>query len=386
MDAFFASIEERDHPSLHDRPIVVGADPKAGKGRGVVSTCSYAARRYGIHSAMPISLAYQRCPQAVFLPVDIKKYAKASERIFRILHDFTPEVEPLSIDEAFLDITGTYHFHQTPYAAALAIKERIRKEVQLIASIGIAPTKMVAKIASDRCKPDGLLEVKTEDIYGFLWPLPIENLWGVGVKTKNVLNCMGVKTIGDLAHFPAQRLYQKFGESGRHLFDLANGIDPRQVTSQEEIKSVSHEHTFEKDTNNLDAIYGVLLFLSEKVSRRLRKYSLKGKTLTVKIRLKGFKTYTRACTLPYRTNFIDTIYQNAKRLFVEFYPDKEKTTAVSGTYIRLVGIRVSNFEEVYVQESLFEDRRTQKLENIHRAMDAIKDKFGERLIHRAGGV
>ena len=319
MDAFFASVEQRDAPHLKGKPVVVGADPKGGQGRGVVSTCSYEARRFGIHSAMPISLAYQRCPQAVFLPGNFKKYREVSEEIFNILYNFTPHIEPVSIDEAFLDITGSFHFYETPFKTALAIKDQIKKKVQLTASIGIAPVKMVAKIASDYAKPDGLLEVKEEDVLNFLWPLTINKLWGVGPKTQEMLNKIGIKTIGELAHQSPEVLYERFGEHGLHLYDLANGLDPREVIGDDEIKSVSHEHTFETDTDNREEIYKIILELSEKLSRRLRKLELKAKTLTFKIRLKGFKTYTRALTLAERTNFFDTIHQKSKELFDEFF-------------------------------------------------------------------
>lgn len=374
MDAFFAAVEQRDNPSLRGQPVVVGADPKAGRGRGVVSTCSYEARPFGIHSAMPISTAYKLCPHATFLPVDGKKYSCVSEEIFKIFYDFTPDIEPISIDEAFLDITGSFHFYKTPFDTCMKIKERIRGEIGLTASIGIAPIKMAAKIASDLCKPDGLLEVKQSDLLTFLWPLSIEKLWGVGDKTKKALNGLGVYTINDLAHAPEDKLSQHLGENGRHLFALANGIDERDVRREEEVKSVSNEHTFERDTNDLEKIYEILLFLSEKVSRRLRKEQLKGKTVTLKIRLEGFHTFTRAFTFFEKTNFSDVIYKKSRELFDEFYAPKMK--------IRLLGVRVSHFDEPYVQESLFENKGVQRLEKIHRAVDAIKDKFGEGAIHK----
>lgn len=389
MDAFFAAVEQRDNPKLRGKPVVVGADPKRGAGRGVVSTCSYEARKFGIHSAMPISKAYQLCPSAVFLPVDFKKYHAASDKIFDIFYDFTPDIEPISIDEAFLDITGSFHFFKTPLEACRKIKERIKSETQLIASIGIAPIKMAAKIASDLSKPDGLLEVRPESVLDFLWPLPVERLWGVGAKTKAALNHLGIKTIGDLARRPMDEkippgahgrapLRDVLGINGQHLHDLANGIDPRDVTASDETKSVSHEHTFEADTSDRELIHSTLLFLSEKVSRRLRKLGLKGKTLTLKIRLEGFKTYTKAFTYPERTNFSDTIYAKSKELFDEFYKYPMR--------IRLIGVRLSHFEDAYFQENLFENKQDVRLEKIHKAVDLIKDKFGDGAIHRGGVV
>ena len=375
LDAFFAAVEQRDHPALKGKPVVVGADPKKGKGRGVVSTCSYEARRYGIHSAMPISQAYRRCPHAVFLPVDFAKYRTASQQVFKILYDFTPDIEPISIDEAFFDITGSFHLHQTPYQLGVDLKERIQKEVGLTASIGIAPVKMVAKIASNHCKPDGLLEIKEGKVLDFLWPLPIEKLWGVGPKTQEALNRMGIRLIGDLAKTDAHFLELKFGETGTHLFHLANGIDPRRVEAHDETKSVSHEHTFDVDTDDVERIEKIVLFLSEKLSFRLRQADLKGKTLTVKIRLSGFKTYTRAFTFPERTNHTDRIYQKSKTIFTEFYKP--------GMKIRLIGVRLSNFEEIYTQDSLFEDAVEQQREEVHKVVDKIKSRFGEKAIHRA---
>jgi DNA polymerase IV len=375
LDAFFASVEQRDRPELKGKPVVVGADPKKGKGRGVVSTCSYEARRYGIHSAMPISEAYRRCPQAVFLPVDFSKYHAVAEQVLKIIYDFTPEIERVSVDEAFLDITGSYHLHKTPRQLGLNLKERIKQETGVTASVGIAPVKMVAKIASAHCKPDGLCEVKEDQVLGFLWPLSIDKLWGVGPKTRESLNHLGIQTIGDLAKVEPAALVERFGEHGFHLSELARGIDPRPVELESETKSVSHEHTFDVDTGNVEAIAKVLLYLSEKLSFRLRQDNLKGKTLTVKIRLSGFKTYTRAFTFPERTNYTDTIYKKAKAIFDDFFK--------KGMTIRLIGVRISNFEDPYARESLFEDPVEVKKEQIHKVVDSIKIKFGEKAIHRA---
>ena len=374
MDAFFAAIEQRDNPALRGKPVVVGADPRGGKGRGVVSTCSYEARRYGIHSAMPISVAYRKCPHAVFLPVNGRKYSETSDRVFRILYDFTPDVEAVSIDEAFLDITTTHHLFGTPVETCRALKNRIKAETNLTASVGIAPVKMAAKIASDICKPDGLLEVLPEKLHAFLWLLPVEKLWGVGPKTTAALHVMGIMTISDLARANQSVLRKRFGELGGHMYRLAHGIDERGVCLDEGVKSVSNEHTFERDTDDKEKVYAVLLALSEKVSRRLRMQELKGKTITVKVRLAGFQTYTRARAFSQRTNFSDTIYTAARELFDEFYS--------SWMRVRLVGVRVSHFDDAYVQESLFPDPEAAKKEQVYRAIDNIKDKFGENAIRR----
>ena len=374
MDAFFAAIEQRDQPKLKGKPVVVGADPKQGTGRGVVSTCSYEARNFGIHSAMPISKAYKLCPQAIFLEPNFTKYSHISHQIFNILTDFTPDIEPISIDEAFLDISGSFHFFKTPLATCFKIKERIKKELDLASSIGIAPNKMIAKLASAFCKPDGLLEITENKMFDFLWPLPVEKLWGVGEKTQKQLNTLGIKTIGEIAHFPIEQLRNILGESGQHLFDLANGIDEREVEIVGETKSISHEHTFDEDTQNVDQIYKTLSHLSEKVSRRLRKEGLKGKTLTLKIRLSGFKTYTRSHTFVEKVNFFENIYKTSQSLFDGFHKTNME--------IRLLGIRMSNFKDPYVQESLFEDPTSLRREKIHKAVDLIKDKFGEEAIRR----
>ena len=375
MDAFFAAIEQRDNPLFRAKPVIVGADPKKGKGRGVVSTCSYEARRYGVHSAMPISQAYRKCPQAIFLPVRMAHYAEVSSQLFSILYDFTPDVEPVSIDEAFLDLSGTSSLHGAPIEAGRKIKKRISDQLHLTASIGIASVKMVAKIASDLCKPDGLLEVKKENVLHFLWPLDVGKLWGVGPKTKDFLNEQKIFTIGDLARIDPGKLSDMFGEHGSSLYALAHGIDERLVEQGQGAKSVSHEHTFEKDTADKEVLFNVLLVLSEKVSRRLRVDGLKGRTISLKVRLEGFKTYTRAITLLEPTNFVDDIFTNVKMLFNGIY--------VCGSKVRLLGVRVSGFTGQYVQESLFENKKKDKNERVHKAVDLIKDKFGEKSIHRA---
>jgi DNA polymerase-4 len=373
MDAFFAAVEQRDNPSLVGKPVIVGADPKGGKGRGVVSTCSYEARPFGVHSAMPISTAYRLCPRGIFLPPDFSKYKQASNEIFDILENYTPDIEPISIDEAFLDITGTFHLHGTPAALAAHMKEEIRRRVKLTASVGIAPVKMVAKIASDVGKPDGLLEINPEGVQNFLGPLPVERLWGVGKKSKSALNNLGIYKIGDFLKMPRIRAYELFGEHGLHLFDLASGIDPREVVIHDEARSVSHEHTFDIDEPDPEKVIKVLFILSQKLSRRLRKEDLKGKTVSIKVRLENFQTFTRAKTLERHTNFVDTIDRQSRQLFTEFFK--------RGMRIRLIGVRMAQFEDPYVSDWLFTDPAETKKESVHRAVDALKDRFGEGSIH-----
>lgn len=376
LDAFFASVEQRDNPALKGRPVIVGADPQAGRGRGVVSTCSYEARRFGIHSAMPISLAFRKCPQGVFLPVSMTKYKNVSRQVFAIFQRFTPEVEGLGIDEAFLDVTESQGLFGPARRIALNIKEKIRLETGITASVGIAPNKMTAKIASDICKPDGLLEISAAGLQDFLRPLPVNRLWGVGPKTTQLLRERGVHTIGDLAGRPAEWMRELLGECGLDLHTLANGLDPRRVSLESETKSVSHEYTFDQDTFDREGIHHCLLELCEKVSRRLRQEGLSGRTLTLKVRLQGFQTFTRSFTFPFRTNHADILNKKARELLMEFLNRKKP--------IRLVGVKVSQFNGEYIEEDLFGDTKREKLEQVHRAMDAIQDKFGDRSIRRAG--
>ncbi len=376
LDAFFASVEQRDNPALIGKPVIIGADPKGGKGRGVVSTCSYEARKFGVRSAMPISEAYRRCPGGVFLHPDMSRYQEAAEQVFDVFENFTPQIEPVSIDEAFLDMTGSCHLFGGAEMAAQKLKESVRVQTGLTASVGIAPNKMLAKIASDLKKPDGLVIVDPEAVQEFLWPLAINRLWGIGPKTEEVLKSFGIKTIGDLAHQERSFLKERFGVHGEHLHALANGIDDRPVEASDEIKSVSNEETFEEDTRDHKQVVETILKLSEKVSRRLRNHSLKGRTVTMKVRLKGFHTYSHALTMAERTNHTDVIFKTARTLFQDHYKKNEA--------IRLVGVRVSNFEDGYVCDSLFSDAKDHRQEAVHRVMDTIKDRFGEDSIRRAG--
>lgn len=371
MDAFFAAIEQRNNPKYRAKPVIVGADPKKGKGRGVVSTCSYEARKFGIHSAMPISIAYKKCPNAIFLPVDMEEYKKVSRQIFEIFNKFTPRIEQISIDEAFLDITGSYRLFGTPRRTCELLKKRIRNETGLIASAGLAPNKSVAKIASDLSKPDGLIEVTNENILEFLWPLDISRMWGVGKKTLGILHELGINTFGDLAQKSMRELKELFGKNGEYFWQLAHGIDDREVETEEEIKSISNEITFEQDTSDREKIKGTLLSLCEKVSGRLRKEGLKGKTITMKIRLENFKTFTRAVTVENPTNYADVIYSEIKNLYDNF---KSR-----GKRIRLVGVKVSNFSS----DEFDRDKNIQR-EKLHKAVEKIRDKFGNEIIHRAG--
>ncbi len=379
MDAFFASIEQRDNPTFQGKPVIIGADPKQGKGRGVVSTASYEARKFGIHSAMPISIAYDRCPEAIFLPVDMPKYAAVSRQIYNIFNEFTPNVEQVSIDEAFLDITASFHLFGTPLETCKLIKERVKKDTKLTASIGLAPTKMAAKIASDINKPDGIFEVKQDKLFDFLWPLPVEKISGLGEKAQLILNRIGIKTIGDLAKYKAQDLVSLFGKNGEYFWSLAKGIDESQVEQDEEIKSISNESTFEEDTLDEKLIKQELLYLSERLSARLRQEKFKAKTITLKIRLTGFHTYTRAITLSKSTNFVDEIYKTANKIYGSFLSSADLNNKKK---IRLLGIKASNLVDSNTKDSLFDENKDQKRENIHKAIEKLQAKFGEKIIHR----
>src|SRR6185436_3827868 len=260
MDAFYASIEQRDQPTLQGRPVIVGADPKGGRGRGVVAACSYEARKFGVRSALPISQAWKLCPQGAYVPVRMDRYVEVSRQVMEVLHRFTNLVEPLSIDEAFLDVSGSTALFGSPEQIARAIKKQIREATALCASVGVAPNKFVAKIASDLKKPDGLVIVKQEDVEDFLRDLPISRLWGVGPKTEQRLHELGIQTIGDLRAKP----------QGAHLHELAYGRDNRPVVPDWEARSVSNETTFEEDTADRKLLLRTLRSLSESVGRRLR--------------------------------------------------------------------------------------------------------------------
>ncbi|MBU1895062.1 MAG: DNA polymerase IV, partial [Candidatus Omnitrophica bacterium] len=304
------------------------------------------------------------------------KYAKVSREIFRIFKRFTPLVEPISIDEAFLDITGSFHLFCTLYETCLKIKSAIKKETSLTASIGLAPNKMTAKIASDIEKPNGLVIVNKSNLLSFLHPLPVNKLWGIGEKTHQALKQFGINTIGDLAGKNSAELINFFGKNGMHIWELANGIDNRDVETERVIKSISNEHTFDTDTSDMHKIKDVLMFLSEKVARRLRQSSFKGKTVTLKIRFSDFKTYTRAITLRESTNFEDVIYSKVIKKIEEF--DLNKKT------VRLLGVRLSNLSDSFSTEDLFNANSgvAQKKENLYKALDLILDKFGEGAINR----
>ncbi|MFA5794994.1 MAG: DNA polymerase IV [Candidatus Brocadiia bacterium] len=386
MDAFFAAVEQRDKPELRDRPVIVGSDPRNGHGRGVVSTCSYEARKLGIHSAMPISIAYHKCPKAVFLPPDMEKYARISRQIYELLYDFTPDIETLGIDESFLDITKSYKLFGTPYQTCILIKKSIKEKTGLTASIGLAPTKMAAKIASDLKKPNGLVVVTPDKLLDFLCPLNVNRLWGLGKKGSETLNSAGIKTIGDLAKTDLSRLTKLLGNYALHLHQLANGIDNRPVEPTGKAKSVSNEITFDTDISDNARILSALSSLCEKVSRRLRESDLKCKTITLKIRFQGFETYTRSITIAEPISLFEVIYKEIKKLFEHFSTDSKSSGRIftgMAKKVRLVGVKTSGLLPAGFQEGLFKDKMICKRETLNKTVDKIKSQFGDDAIYRA---
>ena len=335
MDHFFTAIEERKHPEFKGKPVIVGADPKGGKGRGVVSTCNYEARKFGVRSGMPISRAWKLCPGAVYLPVNYELYTKVSSRIMAILRKYADKFEQWGIDEAFLDVSSKVKDYAEAERLARQIKLEIYEREGLTCSIGIGPNKLVAKIASDFQKPDGLTVVKAEDVEKFLSPLPVRKLLWVGRKTEQKLRAMGIRTIGDLARFDPTVLAEAFGVMGTQLYLMAHGIDRSEVEERGEIKSISRERTFEEDTADFELVFETLEKLAEEVHGDVLEQNLYFKTVTVKVRYENFETHTHSRTLSFMTNRLDDLNKTAKELLqVYLRPDRK---------IRLVGVRVSNF-------------------------------------------
>ena len=386
LDAFYASVEMLDNPEIAGKPVIVGGGGK----RGVVTAASYEARKFGVHSAQPVATARRLCPDGVFLPVRMGRYKEMSDRVFEIFRRFSPLVEALSIDEGFLDVTGTERLFGGALEVARKIKEVVASETGLTVSAGVAASKFVAKIASDMNKPDGLTVVPRGKEKEFLGPLPVGKLWGVGKVTETALHRMGVKTIGDLASVPAENLKKRFGKHGLHLHRLANGIDDREVEPEHEVKSIGHEDTYDEDIRDREAIGKELLSLAHRVSSRLRRKGFRGRTVTLKVKYHDFTQVTRAATLPSPTDDGATIYRTVLPLL--------KKTEAGRRPVRLLGISVSHFgekrfpREEWGQIPLFGQRpeprppssrgttardpaRTAKL---NEAVDRIREKYGKR--------
>jgi len=375
MDAFFAAVEQRDNPSLRGKPVIIGASPRKGTGRGVVSTCSYEARRFGVHSAMPISRAWRACPDGIYLSPDMSKYSVESKKIMEILAAFSPVMEKISIDEAFLDCSGTEHLFGDSRALGQSIKEKILSERGLTASVGIASNKSVAKIASDLEKPDGLVICPPGEEAAFLAPLPVNRLWGAGPKTVERLEKMGITTIGELAAFSEEGLARRFGRWGARLRQMALGIDSRSLETENGRKSISEERTFSRDTGKTEILEKMLLSLSQDVAAQLRRKKMKARTVHLKLRFSDFTTLTRSRTLQRYFDDTVTLHHAAGDLF-RSVPRFQK--------VRLIGVGVSGMEEgkVYIQPSLFGENRG-KSRKVDRVMDEVARKHG-KVITRAG--
>jgi len=364
LDAFFVSVEQALVPDLVGKPVVVGGSPDR---RGVVASASYEARVFGINSGMPLAQAYRLCPQAIFLQGSYPAYRDASEKFMTILADFSPCLEPAGLDEAYLDITGCDLFG-TPYKLADSIKKRVRKELKLIASIGIASCKVVAKIASDSGKPDGLVEVATGQEKQFLAPLPVVSLPGVGKKTKQSLRAMGIKTIGQLAALPLQVIKDCFGNYGLMIHHYANGIDNREVETPGQAKSISRETTFAEDTSDKVFLQSMLRYLCERVGAELRQEAKSARTITLKLRYSDFETITRRFSSKEVIDADELIFAGAVKLLEQALSGKRKPA-------RLIGIGVSNLIGYGKQLNLL-DSRSQRLGHLDKAIDRIRNKYG----------
>ena len=365
LDAFFASVEQALNPDLKGKPVVVGGKPHR---RGVVAAASYEARAFGLHSGMPLTTASRLCPQAIFIEGNFSRYRAASRRFMAILADFSPYLEPLGLDEAYLDATGFESLHGSIRQMAAAIKKRIKDELGLIASIGIASGKVVAKVAADLSKPDGLLEVPPGKEGAFLAPLPIDKLPGIGKKSQQVLTGLGVGTIGQLATLPLTVLKSCFGAYGEILHNYANGIDDRRVEPPGEAKSISRETTFAKDTTNSTLLKATLRYLGEQVGSDLRQRNKLARCIAIKLRYADFTTITRQQTLSRPTDTDQTIFDTGCRLL-------DKELARERQPVRLIGIGVSHLVEAGRQPDML-DSSTEKLERITAAIDRIRNKYG----------
>jgi DNA polymerase-4 len=377
MDAFYASVEQFDDPRLAGKPVVVGGTPE---GRGVVAAANYTAREYGIHSAMPAARARRLCSHAVFIKPRMERYSAVSLALRTIFCRYTPVIEPLSLDEAFLDVTSSLRLFGEAESIASRIKGDIFDELGLVASVGVAPNKFLAKLASDLDKPDGLVVVPVDAIEAFLEPLPVSRLWGVGKVSKRGLAEMGVTTIGDLRRLPAELLSSRFGNSAAHFARLARGIDDRQVVPDRDAKSISHETTFATDIGDDEVLRSWLLELTEQVATRLRRQQLRGKTVFIKVRYEDFRTITRSETLDAPTSVTRELYSTAARLLQAQFERHSQP-------VRLLGMGASGITaESLEQGQLFVSEDSEQQRRIDSVVDAVKSRFGNRSMRRGGGA
>jgi DNA polymerase-4 len=374
MDEFFAAVEKLDNPGLRGKPILVGGDPKA---RGVVATASYEARAYGCHSAMAMAKAVRLCPQAVVIHPRLRRYEEAGEQVFEILRQFTPLVEGLSIDEAFLDVAGSERLRGSPRKIAADIKARIRSQTGLTASVGVSFNKFLAKLASDLKKPDGLVVIEPSRVHEVLDPLPVTKIWGVGPAAAGQLERLNIRTIGQLRRADAALLVRTLGAAAaEHYLNLADGRDDRPVVTGGQAKSIGQEETFRVDIDRREKLRAVLLGQVQEVARRLREQHLRARTITLKIRHGDFTTLTRSRTLDEPTHSTDDLWQAAAGTFEEWAAKQFRP-------LRLLGAHVSNLTgEQGGQLNLFESAANQKHSRLDKTMDDIARKFGAGTISR----
>ncbi len=365
MDAFFVSVEELADPSLKGKAVVVGADPD---GRGVVAAASYEARKFGVHSAMPIGRAKKLCPHAIFLRGHHAKYREYSQKIYEVFQEFTPVIEMVSIDEAYLDLTGSERLHGGILSAADRLIRTVKKRTGLNCSVGASTSRLVSKIASDQAKPHGLLYVLPGCEKAFLAPLPVRRMPGIGKVTEPELLSLGIATIGDLQTYGAERLKKRFGKYGEWLFPKSMGKDIEAYAYEEEPKSISHETTFPVDTADGEELERTLSYISQLVARRLREHRMFARTVGLKLRNHRFKTITRDMTLDEPTHLDSVIFEHVLRMFNAAWDGQEK--------IRLIGVRTSNLENSTVQIGLFSSEKHEKLDRVLRAADRVRGRYG----------
>src|SRR5256885_7984207 len=380
MDAFFVSVEELYDPSLKGKPVVVGGQRDE---RGVVSAASYEARKFGVHSAMPLRTAAKLCPDAIFVDGHPDRYRDCSEKVHQVLQSFSPQVEMVSIDEAYLDLTGTERLHGPALLAAHKLHEKMKAETQLNCSIGIGTSRLVAKVCSGKAKPNGVLYIVPGREAKFLAPLDVRDIPGVGKVTEQKLHSLGIRKVGDLAQFGDSDLEQQFGKWGVALAGKARGEDAGawfegEIGADEGAKSISHEHTYDRDTADVAQLEATLMRLSEMVGRRLRENQLRARTLQLKLRYKDFTTITRAHSLDLPTQLDNEIFQNIQRLFHANWR--------RGAEVRLLGVQASHFGQGSPQLDFLEDQAREKWEHALSAADRLRDKFGEGAITLGTGM
>lgn len=365
MDAFFVSVEELENPELKGKAVIVGADPD---GRGVVMAASYEARKFGVHSAQPIRTARKLCPHAIFLRGHHEKYREYSEKIYQIFREFTPVVEMVSVDEAYLDLTGCERLQGPAFRAADRLVLTVKQRTGLNCSVGVSTSHLVSKIASDQAKPHGLLYVFPGCEAKFLAPLPVRRMPGIGKVTEPQLRSLGVVTIGDLQRLGLKALQEQFAKYGEWLYIKSQGRDIDAYAYEEEPKSISHETTFENDTGDSEELERTLSYLAQLVARRLREQGLFARTVGLKLRFAPFRTLTRDVTLDEPTHLDSVIYENVLRLFERACDSRLK--------VRLVGVRASNLERAFFQRNLLEALQREKLDRLFETADKVRDRFG----------